>query len=74
MRKHYHFQIAGSGSDGNTWETRGKIHCEFHDSFDEAMQQTFNQLTQGKALYGKSGAGCAGPYDIDRVVIMQVKQ
>jgi hypothetical protein len=47
--------------------------CEFHETFDYAMNQTFSQLTNGKAVYGKPGIGCHGPYDIHSVLIEQEK-
>ena len=73
MVKTYQFTIAGSASDGQTWTTTGTIDCEFHHSFEEAMLKTFDQLTHGRAVYGKPGVGCSGPYDIHRVVIEQIK-
>lgn len=72
--KPWQFTISGSGADGSTFETTGKMQCEFHDSFDLAMKSTFDQLTSGRAIYGKPGVGCRGPYDITKLVIEQVKQ
>jgi len=74
MKKHYQFTVEGSSADENTWLTSGDFTCELHETFDRAMGETFTQLTKGKAIYGKPGVGCNGPYDIHRLVIEQVKQ
>lgn len=69
----YKFEIEGTGANDQTWITMGTVACEFHDVFDSAMEETFQQLTDGKAVYGKPGVGCRGPYKIDRVAIVKVK-
>jgi hypothetical protein len=75
MRKLYSYVIEGSGANNQTWQTRGAVLCEFHDAFDHAMLESFDQLTQGKAIYGNPGVGsCKGPYDILKVTITQVAQ
>jgi hypothetical protein len=74
MIKHWHFTIAGAGADGSTFETSGTLHCELAETFDNALCDTFEHLTQGRAVFGKPGVGCRGPYDIHRVTIEQVKQ
>jgi len=72
--KNYSFKIEGSAADGQSWSASGNIYCEFGNAFNVAMAQTFDQLTNGKAIYGKPGVGCRGPYDIHRVTIEQVQQ
>jgi hypothetical protein len=72
--KPYRYTVEGSGAGGNTFKTEGVITAEFHDSFNTAMIETFNKLTNGRALYGNPGAGCSGPYDIHAITIAQVKQ
>jgi hypothetical protein len=74
MKKPFRFTISGSGSGGATFQASGELHCEFHDTFEQAMMEAFRQLTNGKAVYGNPGLGCNGPYDIRRVVIEQVAQ
>ena len=74
MMKHYRFAIAGSGANGQSWKTSGTLHCDFIHAFDAAMEETFRQLTQGLAVYGRPGLGCLGPYDIHSVEIKQEKQ
>jgi hypothetical protein len=74
MMKPYRYKIDGAASDGQSFQASGSIYCEFHETFNAAMADTFMQLTNGKALYGKPGIGCRGPYDILKISIEQVKQ
>lgn len=74
MRKQWRFRISGSGAEGATFEASGSLLCDFGESFDQAMQETFRQLTNGRAVYGSPGVGCRGPYDIRNVTIEQVLQ
>jgi hypothetical protein len=74
MTKVYRYKMEGSGAGGATFTTSGTINCEFNDAFHDAMVDSFDQLTKGRAVYGKPGAGCRGPYDIHKVVIEQVRQ
>lgn len=74
MRKSYRYSVIGSGAEGATFETSGTVMCELIEAFPLAMQETFRQLTNGRAVYGNPGIGCRGPYDIHRVTIDQVPQ
>jgi hypothetical protein len=74
MIRTYHYVIHGSAADGQTFTLDGVMSCEFEDAQYVAMQAGFEQLTQGKAVFGKPGVGCKGPYDIDSILITQVKQ
>lgn len=74
MRKAWRFKVEGLGAEGATFETSGATLCEFHDAFNIAMEETFHQLTHGKAVYGSPGVGCRGPYDIRKVTIEQESQ
>lgn len=74
MNKSYKFEMRGTAHDDQTWTTEGYVYCDFNDIFDRAMRSSFEQLTNGKAVFGKPGIGCRGPYDILSVLIEQVKQ
>jgi hypothetical protein len=74
MNKAYRYTVEGSGAAGQTFKTEGVVEAEFHDLFNTVMIDTFNQLTKGRAIYGKPGVGCQGPYDMHRVVVEQVQQ
>ena len=72
MLRKYHFEIQGSAGNGQTWKTSGIVEDDANDMmgvFDDAMRASFNQLTDGKAVYGKPGVGCVGPYELRIVVI-----
>ena len=72
--KSYTFQIEGTAAAGQTWKSSGVVIDEQNDLiavFDSAMRLSFQQLTSGKAVFGKPGVGCSGPYDIRRIVIEQ---
>jgi hypothetical protein len=74
MIRSYRYTIEGSGAHGQTFRTEGDVTSDFHDAFHVSMVDTFEKLTKGKAIFGKPGVGCQGPYDIHRVVIEQVRQ
>jgi len=60
-----------------TWQTSGEVDIVERGNFpavlDEAMLATFKQLTEGRAVYGKPGVGCRGPYTFKRVLIEEVE-
>ena len=72
------YAVSGSAVDGQTWEAIGKVVTEKSGDFalvpDMAMRAAFLQLTQGKAIYGKPGIGCRGPYHITRLIVEEVRQ
>lgn len=73
--KVYHFEIEGAAADEQTWKTSGDItdtNNAIMDVFDTMMRMSFEQLTKGKAVFGKPGAGCRGPYDITRVTLQRI--
>lgn len=69
----YRYEIEGTGADAHTWKVEGEIANVtpggFMDCFTKAMLAAFSQLTAGKAIYGKPGVGCRGPYKITRCVL-----
>jgi hypothetical protein len=74
--KHYNWRIEGTAAKGQTWVTSGTVSIEagdFPDLFGIITQDSFNQLTQGKAVFGFPGLGCQGPYDMLLVTIKQEK-
>lgn len=62
--KSYAYAVEGTAADGQTWKAAGKVTCLWHQVFDLAMREAFEELTGGRAVYGKPGVGCKGPYDI----------
>lgn len=71
--KTYNYIVSGRAAEDQSWTTTGTVRCEFHTLFNNVMQSSFRQMTGGKAIYGKPGIGCRGPYDIRKVEITQVK-
>jgi hypothetical protein len=69
----YTYEVSGLATNGQTWTTNGKVTTEkagqFMLAINDAMMQSFNQLTNGKAIYGKPGVGCDGPYTITKVLL-----
>lgn len=63
----YHWEISGLARGGQTWTTSGNIWTERAGDFalvpTEAIKRSFDQLTEGTAVYGKPGT-CFGPYRI----------
>lgn len=41
----------------------------FRVALDDAMRASFDQLTNGEAVYGQPGLGCEGPYTVTRMLI-----
>lgn len=74
MIKRYHFQMQGTAAQGQTWAVSGDIEAEWHDVLDVSMKHTFGKLTQGKAVYGKPGVGCRGPYNITLFKVEQYNE
>jgi hypothetical protein len=73
-RRIYYFNFTGTAAQGQTWEAMGTVWDNNNDlpaAFNEAMRQAFMDLTRGRAIYGKPGLGCNGPYEIDRIVMIK---
>jgi hypothetical protein len=72
----YRYEVLGSATQDQTWVVTGFSKTENQGDFalvpDMALRDAFFQLTQGKAVYGKPGIGCSGPYRIHRLIIEEV--
>lgn len=63
---------AANDAEGQTWQTTGEMDIDsgnFLLALSAVMRLSFQQLTQGLAVYGKPGVGCRGPYHITRYVL-----
>ena len=67
-----HYIAEGIAASGQSWKTTGTVEVEWIDAFDAAMRDSFRQLTGGKAVFGKPGVGCRGPYEIRRFELTAV--
>ena len=74
----YRYSVAGRAAGEQTWEAKGVVEIDrpgdFPDVMQQAMTDSYRQLTQGKAIYGKPGLGCNGPYTITRMLIEEMQQ
>lgn len=73
MSYRYSYMVEGTAADGQTWMVSGTVEMPhagmFGHAVQDAMQQSFTHLTEGKAVYGEPGKGCNGPYSITRLVV-----
>jgi hypothetical protein len=73
MTIRYQYHLEGGAAGEQTWSASGIIQIEKAGDFaevpDRAIRETFLKLTTGKAVYGRPGVGCKGPYSIKRLVI-----
>jgi hypothetical protein len=69
----YRFEVAGTAADEQTWSYAGTLVCERQGDFPllpgRAMVAAFRALTDGRAIFGKPGVGCNGPYTMTRMLI-----
>lgn len=69
----YKYAIDGTAADGQTWQTSGSVatvtESDLSEAINEALRQSFMQITQGKAIFGQPGLACRGPYRIAKVVL-----
>jgi hypothetical protein len=68
------YTIEGTSAGGQTWKTKGRVSTDYPECMLDAMQHSFLQLTQGKAVFGQPGVGCRGPYKINRVELVTVER
>jgi hypothetical protein len=69
--KAFRVTIEGTDATGMTWATDVRVSgIPFPQALDRALSESFQQLTQGKAVYGKPGVGCRGPYEIAKLTLV----
>lgn len=69
----YRYLVEGTAAGGQTWATEGRITVaqagDFPRVTQDALRDSFMQLTSGKAVYGQPGVGCTGPYTITKLTV-----
>jgi hypothetical protein len=69
----YRYRVEGLDRNQQTWATSGTVTTELEGSFPLAvgdiLSASFDQLTEGKAVYGQPGVGCVGPYQIVKLIV-----
>ena len=67
------YEVSGMGANGQTWTVIGEVANTKQGDFpylsERAMRAVFQTLTNGKAVYGKPGVGCSGPYRVKRFLL-----
>lgn len=73
MIKPYHYEITQFAVTGQKLVTEGYVNGDVADGsvYVAAMRQSFQQVTQGKAVFGDPST-CHGPYRITRIVIEEI--
>lgn len=74
MIKKYHYRLDGLASGGQSWCVEGNIESEWNDVFDTVLSHSFHELTKGRAIFGKPGLGCRGPYNMTRLTLEQLPE
>lgn len=67
------YTIEGTSAGGQTWKTTGRVSTDYPYCLEDAMRDSFFQLTHGKAVFGQPGVGCSGPYKISRFELVTVE-
>lgn len=72
----YRYEMHGAAAQEQSWAVSGFIETqnpgEFLNVPRAATADAFEQLTNGKAIFGKPGVGCKGPYRITKLTIEEV--
>lgn len=72
MATTFSYSMSGEAVADQTWQSSGMIELQQGDfamAFERAMRDSFQQLTSGRAVFGKPGVGCSGPYKIKKFSI-----
>jgi len=69
----YNYLVEGTNAHGSSWKTEGTVSVatagQFSDVLNHVLLETFQKLTQGKAIYGE---GCQGPYSLKLFTLQMV--
>lgn len=68
----YRYKMTGTAADDQSWETSGAIDIapgDFPSLSEIALRESFMALTKGRAVFGKPGVGCRGPYRIKNLTL-----
>jgi hypothetical protein len=72
----YKYTVEGKEGGGETWRAQGFIETQNPGDFATvpqlAMRDSFMQLTEGKAEFGRPGVTCRGPYMITMLQVQEV--
>jgi hypothetical protein len=70
------FHVTGIDGNRQKWSFEGRTSDSGIGGFvamtDVVMEKVFLALTEGRALYGKPGVACSGPYQIRTLRIEEI--
>jgi hypothetical protein len=76
MSRSFSYTVSGTAravDQRQTWTVEGTItlppDAVFSELIDPIIRAAFLSLTHGKAVYGKPGIGCHGPYLITKLAL-----
>jgi hypothetical protein len=68
------FRDAGGQLITTTGTASGGGESSIVDAFREALAESFQMITEGRAEYGSPGKSCAGPYRFERVELRRAQE
>lgn len=76
----YQYRVSGTAAKGQTWTAAGQLEPALWVPASGVwlelprlvLGRAYEQLTAGKAVFGKPGLGCQGPYRITKLEIEEV--
>jgi hypothetical protein len=69
MIRRYAYEVTGTSAGGGFFHVTGSVGAEFGQVFSAVIQQTFDDLHNGRAI---DGVRCRGPFIIDKVSIERI--
>jgi hypothetical protein len=75
----YKFTVGGIARGGQTWAVEGKVEGPDHGGgfnavVQDVMGQSFQAITEGRAVYGRPAETCQGPYQITKLLVEKEDQ
>lgn len=74
MVRRWSFHVKGTAAGGVPWSCSGEIDAEPAELWNRVMIHSFHELTEGRAIYGKPGVACKGPYEITSLHVERIDE
>ena len=68
----FQFNVSGTTAEGVSWACSGQVTCETVDVWTRVLELSFRDLTRGRAVFGRPGVGCKGPYEVQEVSVKRI--
>lgn len=72
IERTFSYEVKGTTAEGVAWQTAGTVVCELPEVWVAVINHTFLDLTRGKAVFGRPGLGCKGPYEVHEVTVKRI--